>query len=85
MPEGTGLVLPAPLSLVAPSRGSDKECVGLGEIPTQVAGREGAFAIGELEGLNADFFCLPSLDRWDAKEGEDMSFPKDDLDSQVSS
>lgn len=54
MPEGAGLALPAPLSLVAPSRGSDKECMGLGEIPTQVAGREAAFAIGELEGLNSD-------------------------------
>lgn len=73
------------LSLITWRWGSDKEWMALVEIPAQASGRKSSFFIWEPESLNLVFFFFFFLDRWDAKEGEDTSFLKDDPDSQVSS
>lgn len=73
------------LSLITWRWGSDKEWMALVEIPAQASSRKSSFFIWEPESLNLVFFFFFFLDRWDAKEGEDTSFLKDDPDSQVSS
>lgn len=74
------------LSLITWRWGSDKEWMALLEIPAQASGRKSSFFhLRTWKPKSCLFFFFFFLDRWDAKEGEDTSFLKDDPDSQVSS